>query len=231
MGWKNFPIVARLKNDFHTDVLIDNDGNLGAFAEQRCGVAKGLQNVAYMTVSTGCGGGLVIGGKIHHGKHDGAGEVGHVSIDKNGLPCPCGSRGCFELYASGSAMNRIMREDMHKGIRSRVFEFAEYDENAVNGKILDRAAAENDEYALSLFEKEGELLGFGIAHIFNLFDPDVFVLGGGVTKSKRYFHEALMRTLRAYSIQPIDDESVRYSIMNDRVVLFGACYMIREALG
>ena len=231
MGWKNFPIVARLKNDFHTDVLIDNDGNLGAFAEQRCGVAKGLQNVAYMTVSTGCGGGLVIGGKIHHGKHDGAGEVGHVSIDKNGLPCPCGSRGCFELYASGSAMNRIMREDMRKGIRSRVFEFAEYNENAVNGKILDRAAAENDEYALSLFEKEGELLGFGIAHIFNLFDPDVFVLGGGVTKSKRYFHEALMRTLRAYSIQPIDDESVRYSIMNDRVVLFGACYMIREALG
>ena len=111
MGWKNFPIVERLKNDFYTDVLLDNDGNLGAFAEQRCGVAKGLQNVAYMTVSTGCGGGLVIGGKIYRGKHDGAGEVGHVSIDKNGLPCPCGSRGCFELYASGTAMNRIMKED------------------------------------------------------------------------------------------------------------------------
>ena len=81
MGWKNFPIVQRLKEDFQKPVVLDNDGNLGALAEQRCGLAMGYDNVMYMTVSTGCGGGMVINGQIYHGKNDGAGEVGHMSIN------------------------------------------------------------------------------------------------------------------------------------------------------
>lgn len=230
MGWKNFPVVDRLKRDFTDVVFLDNDGNLGALAEQRCGVARGLKNVLYMTVSTGCGGGIIIDGKIYHGKDDGAGEFGHFSLHPKGLHCPCGGRGCFELYASGTAMNRKMIADMKKGMKSRIFELAGYDENAVNGIILTKAAAEGDSYALKLFREEGKILGIGIANFFNLFNPDVFVLGGGVTKSKEYFHKILMLNLKKYAIQPIQQDSVRYSIMNDRVVLYGAYYLIRESL-
>jgi glucokinase len=228
MGWKNFPIVQRLEGDFHIPVCLDNDGNLGALAEQRCGVAKGLDNVLYMTVSTGCGGGFVLDRRIYHGHRDGAAEVGHMSIDPAGLPCPCGSRGCFELYASGTAMNRIMREDMAKGVTSRVFELACGDSERINGKVLDQAASEGDEYALALLRNEGRFLGRGIANLFNLLDPDMLVLGGGVTKSRAYFHDELMHTLKAYCIQAITEDSIRYSVMNDRVVLYGAFYLIRE---
>ena len=88
MGWKNFPIVDRLKQDFHKPVIMDNDGNLGALAEQRCGEGKGLDNVLYMTVSTGCGGGAVINREIYHGKTDSAAEFGHMSINLEGKECP-----------------------------------------------------------------------------------------------------------------------------------------------
>ena len=229
MGWKNFPIVQRLKEDFQKPVVLDNDGNLGALAEQRCGLAMGYDNVMYMTVSTGCGGGMVINGQIYHGRNDGAAEVGHMSIDPEGRLCPCGSQGCFELYASGTAINRQIRDDMRTGeASSMAFELAGYDEEKLDGKVLVEAASRGDEYALEIYRKEGYYLGVGLANLFNLFDPDVFVLGGGVTKAREYFHEELMKTLKERCIQKVEEDQIRYSVMNDRVVLYGAYYLIRD---
>ncbi|MDR1469761.1 MAG: ROK family protein [Spirochaetaceae bacterium] len=230
MRWRNFPLVERLKADFETAVMLDNDGNLGALAEQRCGAARGLENVLYMTVSTGCGGGFVLNGRIYRGHGGGAGEVGHMSLDPDGPPCPCGSRGCFELYASGTAMNRMMREDMKRGVESRVFELAEGEPERISGKVLHQAALLGDWYALDLLRGEGRLLGRGIANLFNLLDPDVIVLGGGVTKSRAFFHDELMDSLKKYCIQQISGDSVRYSVLNDRVILYGAFYLVSESI-
>ncbi|KAF5073062.1 Glucokinase [anaerobic digester metagenome] len=228
MGWHNFPIVERLEADFGTKVMLDNDGNLGALAEVRMGVAIGLKNIIYMTVSTGCGGGIVVNGEVYRGSSSGAGEVGHMSIMPEGLKCPCGSVGCFELYASGTAINRRLKEDMEKGIQSKAFELADYKAENLNGKVLNQAAELGDAYALEVYRKEGYYLGIGIANQFNFFNPDTIVLGGGVTKAKKYFHEALMETLEERCIQPISESSVRYSVMNDRVVLYGAYCLIKE---
>ncbi|WMI79949.1 ROK family protein [Anaerotignum sp. MB30-C6] len=228
MGWRNFPIVERLEADFGKKVLLDNDGNLGALAEVRMGVAKGLQNVIYMTVSTGCGGGIVVNGQVYRGSSFGAGEVGHMSIMPEGLTCPCGSVGCFELYASGTAINNRLLIDMEKGIQSKAFDLAEHKAENLNGKVLNKAAELGDAYALEVYRKEGYYLGIGIANQFNFFNPQTIVLGGGVTKAKKFFHETLMETLKQRCIQPIDDGSVRYSIMNDRVVLYGAYCLIKE---
>ena len=228
MGWHNFPIVERLETDFGTKVMLDNDGNLGALAEVRMGVAMGLKNVIYMTVSTGCGGGIVVNGEVYRGSSSGAGEVGHMSIMPEGLKCPCGSVGCFELYASGTAINLRLKEDMEKGIQSKAFELAEFKVENLNGKVLNEAAELGDAYALEVYRKEGYYLGIGIANQFNFFNPDTIVLGGGVTKAKKFFHKALMETLEERCIQPISDSSVRYSVMNDRVVLYGAYCLIKE---
>ncbi len=228
MGWRNFPIVKRLQEDFDKPVALDNDGNLGALAEQRCGLAKGYKNVLYMTISTGCGGGIVLDGEIFHGKHDGAGEFGHISIYPEGLECPCGSKGCFELYASGTAMNRRMKQDMQNGVKSLAFESIHYDADKISGAILTEAAEKGDEYALEFFKKEGYYLGIGLSNLFNLLDADMIVLGGGVTKAKKFFHEEMMRVFRSRTLQSIDDDMVQYSVMNDRVVLYGAYYMIRD---
>lgn len=228
MGWRNFPIVERLKKDFNKPVVLDNDGNLGAFAEQRCGVAKGLSNIIYMTVSTGCGGGILLNGEIYRGSHDGAGEVGHMTIQLDGRSCACGNKGCFELYASGSAMIYQMKQDMAQGIESKVFELAGYNEMNLDGKLLTQAAQEGDAYAVQMYCREGYYLGIGIANLCNLYDPQVIVLGGGVTKAKAFFHKQLINTLKERCIQPITDDLIRYSIMNDRVVLYGAYYLIKE---
>lgn len=230
MGWKNFPIVKRIEEDFHKPVALDNDGNLGALAEQRCGLAQGLKNVMYMTVSTGCGGGILVNGNIYHGKNDSAGEVGHISIAAEGLECPCGSRGCFELYASGTAMNHRLKMDMLAGKKSLVFEFAEYDPEKIEGGLLTEAAEKGDSYALDFYKQEGYFLGVGIANLFNAYDPEVLVLGGGVTKAKKFFHDEMMRVIKRRCLQPIEADSIRYSVMNDRVVLNGAYYLIKERL-
>ncbi len=230
MGWHNFPIVKRLKEDYGRPVYLDNDGNLGALAEAKCGVAKDLDNVLYMTVSTGCGGGLVINGKIYHGAHDAAAEVGHMCIDPEGLDCPCGAKGCFELYASGTAVNRRLLEDLKAGVKNSVFESIGYDPERIEGKILTEWAAKGDPYALSSFRKEGYYLGIGISNLLNLYDPDVIVLGGGLTKGKAFFHEEMMRVIKERCLAPVTDDTVRYSLLNDRVVLYGTYWLVREKL-
>lgn len=230
LGMENFPLAELLMQDYHKPVRIENDGNLGALAEQRRGKGKNKDNVLYMTVSTGCGGGAVLNRSIYHGYRDGAAEFGHISIDLEGKECPCHGKGCLELYASGTAMNRMMVEDMQAGKKSSVFEKAGYDPKAVNGKILNEAAAEGDSYALEMYRKEGYYLGCALSILFNTFSPDVFVLGGGVTKAKQYFHNELMKQLKTRAVLEIEDDRVQYSEMNDKVVLYGAYYLIKEYL-
>ena len=228
MGWKDFPLGQRLSDVFHVPVRIENDGNLGAYAEAHVGVAKGERVVLYMTVSTGCGGGIAMDGEIYRGRYGNAGEFGHVSIDLNGPPCGCGSNGCLELYASGTAINRRMRLDAKKGIRSRIFDAAGADISAIDGKLLGKAAEEGDSYAHSVLQEEGRYLGAGLAGFFNMFDPDVIVLGGGVTKSAKWFREEMMREINRRSMRPVEDSRVRFSELNDRVTIYGAYLLIKD---
>ena len=230
MNVARFPLGDRLKKDFGVPVVLDNDGNLGALSEQRLGEGKGFDNVLYMTVSTGCGGGAVLNGKIYRGSHDSAAEFGHISIDPEGVLCPCGNRGCLELYASGTGMKRLMREDMAAGKKSAAFEAIGYDPEKVEGKYLTEAAAAGDPYAIEFYKREGRFLGRALATFFNCFDPDVFVLGGGVTKAKEFFHDEMMRELNERAIREVSPEQVRYSVMNDRVVAYGAWLLIRDYL-
>lgn len=228
MGWENFPIVERLKQDFELPVYLDNDANLGALAEVRCGEGKGCKNLIYMTVSTGCGGGIIINNDIYRGSHDGAGEVGHMSVLPDGIDCPCGSKGCFELYASGTAINERIKADMLAGKKSLAFELAGHDPEKIDGSLLLKAASQNDEYALEAYRLEGYYLGLGIANLFNILDPEAIVLGGGVTKAKDYFHESCIKTLKKRCVHKVNDDMLRYSKLNDLVVLYGAYYLCKD---
>ncbi|MBQ7564331.1 MAG: ROK family protein [Lachnospiraceae bacterium] len=228
MGWKDFPLGPKLEKEFGVPVRLDNDGNLGALAEQRLGVAEGASSVVYMTVSTGCGGGIVINGEVYRGFTGSAGELGHMSIDINGIPCNCGANGCLELYASGTAMNRRMLRDMKNGVKSLAFEEIAYDPERISGKILGNAAEAGDEYALAFLQEEGRYLGAGLANYFNLFDPEVFVLGGGITHLKKWFYGEMMRTIERCAVSAVSPDRVRFSELNDKVVVYGAYCLISE---
>lgn len=210
MGWRNFPIARRLSSDFNTEVRLENDGNLGALAEQRRGIAKGLRSVGYMTVSTGVGGGMVLDGRIYHGKSDGAAEFGHISIFPDGEKCPCGNRGCLELYVSGTAIVRIAAE---RGLPA-------------DAKQLDALADRGEESAIRLYTEVGRNLGHGITTILNILDLEMLVLGGGLTKARRFFMDEMYDTVEQSTIQQFSRDRIAFSQLGDHVVLYGAYYLI-----
>lgn len=228
MGWKNFPLKERLENDFNVPVAINNDCALGALAEQRCGLAKEKQNVIYVTVSTGVGSGIVVNGKIYEGRTGGSGEFGHISIAKNGRKCPCGNRGCLELYCSGSGLAITMKRDIKKKTCSEKMLKAIEKGSNPDAKLLSELAQKGDNYSLALFEEMGKNLGLGLTAINNLFEPDMIVLGGSVTKSREFFHKPMVKELMKRTINKIDESYMGYSEMGDRVVLYGAYYLIAD---
>lgn len=230
MGWKNFPLGDRLREEFGVPVYVENDGNLGALAEANVGVAKGEQVVLYQTISTGCGGGIAIGGEIYHGRSGFAGEFGHMTIDFAGPRCGCGGSGCFELYASGTAVNQRMKRDIRSGIKSAAFESIDYDPEKVNGKILSDAAAEGDAYAIDMLRQEGYYIGVGLSNLINLLDPDVIVLAGGMAKADKYFRYSMMNEIRRHACFPFDEDRIRVSELNDKVVAYGAYVMVKKAI-
>lgn len=226
MGWHHFPLAAKLQEDFHIPAFLDNDGNLGALAEQRCGLAKGKSNIGYMTVSTGIGGGLVLGGQLYHGASDGAGEFGHLSINPQGPRCPCGNYGCLELYASGTAIEKRLLAGRKAGVSSMAFTLSD----TPGCRELAIAAEAGDSYALQVFDALGTDLGIGLTNIFNLFDLEMLVLGGGVTKAHQWFEAQMFACIEERCIQNFSREQVVFSQMNDSVVLYGAFYLAKEAM-
>lgn len=230
MGWKNFPLGDRLRKEFGIPVYVENDGNLGALAEANVGVAKGENIVLYQTISTGCGGGIAIDGKIYHGRNGFAGEFGHVSINFSGPKCKCGGNGCFEVYASGTAVNSRMKNDIENGIKSMAFESIDYNIEKLNGKILGDAAEKGDPYAITMLQQEGYYIGVGLANLINLFDPDIIVLAGGMVKADKYFWDTMMNEIQRRACFQFDEDRIRISQLNDKVVAYGAYVMVKNEL-
>lgn len=230
MGWKNFPLGQRLRDEFHVPVYVENDGNLGALAESNVGVAKGKEVVLYQTISTGCGGGIAYNGKILHGRSGFSGEFGHVSINFAGPRCGCGGNGCFELYASGTALNKRMVRDIENGIRSQAFDAIDYDPQKVSGKILTDAAEKGDSYAIGMLRQEGMYIGIGLSNLINIFDPDVIVLAGGLAKAHKWFFEDMMHEIQRRACFEFGKDRILISELNDKVVAYGAYVMAKKAI-
>ena len=159
---------------------VDNDANAAAWAEHRFGAGAGGGDLVLVTVGTGIGGGLVLDGRLHHGEHGFAGELGHLIVDPEGDRCPCGNRGCLEAMASGLTLGRLGREAAAADPAGRLAALANEAGGPVTGEVVFAAASEGDKAALVLFERVGHWLGVGIASLVTIFDPDLVVVGGGV---------------------------------------------------
>jgi glucokinase len=159
--------------------VVDNDANAAAWAEARFGAGAGSDDLVLVTVGTGIGGGLVLGGRLYHGVHGFAGELGHLIVDPAGDLCACGNSGCLEAMASGSTLGRLGREAAAADPGGRMATLAGRP-GLVTGEVVFAAAAEGDKAALALFERVGHWLGVGIASLVTIFDPDLVVVGGGV---------------------------------------------------
>jgi glucokinase len=163
--------------------LVENDANFAALAEHRLGAAQGYDHVLMVTLGTGIGGGLIIDGRIQVGGHGFAGEIGHMVVDPAGPPCPCGRRGCWERYASGGGLGLLAREAAMAGKLPEVVAMAGGDAESVRGEDVTAAALAGDADARHVLEQVGWWVGFGLANLACVTDPECIVLGGGLVRA------------------------------------------------
>ncbi|OGP60602.1 MAG: hypothetical protein A2V65_02500, partial [Deltaproteobacteria bacterium RBG_13_49_15] len=179
-GWQNVPLMDILGKEFGKKTFLINDANAAALGELYFGAAKGARNFIYITISTGIGGGFVIGGKLYTGARGIAGEVGHMTIDDDGPLCRCGNRGCWETLASGTALARAAKQRMKEGVRTSLLE--DVDEiDKVTAEVIYKAAQAGDNLAGELIAQTGYYIGVGMANLINLFNPELIVIGGGLS--------------------------------------------------
>ncbi|MGA2931475.1 MAG: ROK family protein [Acidimicrobiales bacterium] len=164
-------------------VLIENDANFAVLAEHRLGAARGYRNVVMATLGTGIGGGIVLDGRVQVGSAGFAGEIGHMVVDPAGPACPCGRRGCWERFASGAGLGVFAREAALAGNLGEVVRMAGGDPESVRGEDVSAAAAGGDPAARRVIEQVGWWIGFGLANLACVLDPECFVLGGGVVQA------------------------------------------------
>ncbi|HEV2370329.1 MAG TPA: ROK family protein [Acidimicrobiales bacterium] len=211
-------------------VVVDNDANCAGWGEARLGAAQHARHALMVTLGTGIGGGVVADGRLLRGADGFAGEIGHMVVDPSGPLCPCGRAGCWERYASGSGLGRLAREAAHGGVGARLIELAGGDPEAVRGEHVTAAAAEGDPGALAVIDRFAWWLGMGLANLANAFDPEIFVIGGGLIEAGDLLLEPTRRELglliEAGAVRP--EVKVVAAALGERAGAIGAALLALE---
>jgi glucokinase len=183
LPWRDEPLAELLQRVLELPVLVENDANAAAWAEFVFGAGRGIPDQLLLTLGTGVGGGLILDGEVYRGGHGVAAEVGHLTVVRDGIPCPCGRHGCLEQYASGSALVREARAAAASGRAPTLLEAAGGNVLQVTGAMVTEHAHRGTPEAVELFEEMGEALAVGIGSLIAVLDPSLVLLGGGVSEA------------------------------------------------
>jgi glucokinase len=201
--WRDFPLGETMTSKYSVPVKIDNDANAAALAETRWGAARGYRYVFYATLGTGIGTGIVLDGRIYHGKTGSAGEGGHVSIDYHGPRCGCGKLGCIEILAAGPAIGARARAKLSgTASHSAILDLAKGDISSVTSEFVGQAYAAGDPLAGEILQETVELLTIWLGNTVDLLDPDVIVMGGGVAAMLKPFFGEIKNRLPRWCVNP-----------------------------
>jgi glucokinase len=196
----NLPLAAGLTERCGVPVAVDNDANGHAVAEHRGGAAQGVDDAIVVTLGTGIGAGVIIDGRLVRGAHGFAGEPGHMVVDPNGPPCPCGQRGCWERFASGSGLARLARDAALGGRLDAAVDLAGGDAELVRGEHVTATARQGDADSLAVLDQLADWIAVGLANLVNIFDPELVVIGGGLVdaadlllpRAQEHVHERVL---------------------------------------
>ena len=196
LGWHDVPYVDEMHKYIDKPIHVDNDATVAGYAESIAGVSAGTQSSVFITLGTGVGGGIIINGKPYSGAHGVGSEIGHMVVRMGGELCTCGKRGCLERYASATAIIRDARRAVAVHPESAILTAAEGDPEKINAKIVIDCAKAGDETALAIFHAYADHLAEGIVNIINTLDPEVIVLGGGVSMAGDYLLDAVREAVK-----------------------------------
>jgi len=215
-GWRNVEWKGRLEEELGVPVVIDNEANLAALGELEAGVAQKSDNIVYLSVGGGIGGGLIVGGDIYRGRHGYAGEVGHTTIERDGLPCICGNRGCWEMYASERALADKLQLPYKPGVTEQIARMLESGES--------RAA--------QAIAEVGRCLGIGIGNLVHTLNPEMVVIGYPIARQSEWLRPYIEQAMQSrFPYVHKESVEIRYSSLQDEACAVGAsAAVVRQLL-
>ena len=223
----NAPVRDLLMDRMGVEVVIENDANAAAVAENVLGAGKGFDNMIYAALSTGIGGGLILNGKLYRGMHGMAGEIGHAFVsDSTGYPCPCGVTGCVQSISSGAYMAKYVTDRIKEGYDSAILNYAGT-MSSIDMEAVGKALQVNDALAMEVVNRGAEHLGRMFHTLNQIFDINVFIYGGGVAKLGSRFIDRMIAAYRHYSL--IDQRyPARFipAAFGDRAAMYGAALLV-----
>lgn len=231
---RDLPGIVR--EDLHSEftratglrVEIENDANAAAYGEYKVGAGRGSRDIFYMMIGQGIGGAIILDGKLWTGASGFAGEVGHITIDTEGLPCICGNTGCLETVASGPSIVRRARERLHRDSTSSLSRLAL--NTSFTAEDVAHQAKEGDDFALMMIERTGKYIGTGVASVINLLNIERIVLGGGVMDAGELILNPIIREAKRRAFQPCFEAThIVAGNLGNNAVAIGAAMLARDA--
>lgn len=223
-GWHDVPVTAMAEREFGRPAYLENDATAAASAEHRHGAGAGSRHLVYLTISTGVGGGVVMNGRLYRGAMGNGGELGHVTIDWNGRPCrSCGRRGCLEAYVSGTSI-------AERAVEAMTADSSLAGLGVVTAADVTAAASAGDALASRIWAQTLEALTCGLTSIINLFEPEVVVLGGGVTRCGDQLLLPVREMVGRQAMAPAGHARIVTAALGDRVGVVGAASFVYERL-
>lgn len=226
-GVRDYDFGGNLRRVTGLPVAVDNDATCAAWGEHERGAAAGHNHTLMVTLGTGIGAGVTVKGQVLRGAYGFAGEPGHMVVNPNGPPCPCGRRGCWERYASGSGLARIGREAAIAGRIPRAVELAGGDPEDVRGEHITQAAAESEGGAVEVVGQFGWWVALGIANLVNVLDSEVVVVGGGLVEAGELLLDPVRAAYRdlVYGGSSRPEVPIRRAVLGERAGAIGAALL------
>lgn len=205
LGWKHISLKSEIEEEFNLPVIIENEANAGAYGEKQFGAGRNFKNIVYISAGIGIGVGIILNDELFQGENGYSGEMGHMIIDVNGRQCSCGSKGCWEVYASEHALIRMAGK------------------SGTTLEALIQSAEENNQETLSLFEQIGCYLGYGINNIINTFNPSQVIIGNRLAKAKEWLEAPIRRTIENHTLSFHQNEmEIHFSSLSTYSAALGA---------
>ncbi len=225
-GFESYPVRSELTERIGLPVHIENDAIAAALGEWRHGAGRGVQNLVYITVSTGIGGGVVMDGRLIHGRMGMAGHVGHMNLALQGPLCSCGATGCFEAFASGTALAK--RADLACRTEKMGHLAKVRKTGGVTAIDVFDGARAGDRQCISLVDEEAMYLGQGITSLIHIFSPERIIMGGGMSHAFDMLQHGIQAVIQAQAMEPFRDVPVVCSALGENSGLVGAATMVLE---
>lgn len=232
LKWQDVPLKAGLKSALKRPVSIDNDGNVGVLGEFAYGAGHGARDMVGLFIGTGIGGGVIINGKVLHGFNENAGELGHMILHPQGPLCGCGNHGCLEAFASRLAIERDIRAAISAGVASKIFIGVEKPDAPLRSKRLSEAYQAQDPAVQQAVDNSATYVGYGVASLLNILNPEVVVLGGGVVEAIGEPYVKIVAKIASQNVFKIALRNVRIvpaALKDDSAVLGAAMLAWQKA--